>query len=136
MATRWDREPVWFHGDIAVGNLLVRDGRLAAVLDFGTSGVGDPACDMAIAWTYFRGAARERFRADRGVDAATWSRGRGWCLWKTLITLAGGDRPTSRRSSARSTRSSVRAARGRGRTRQMSWSSVMGRERIRRPVAW
>ena len=93
MATTWDRDPVWFHGDVAVGNLLVRDGRLAAVLDFGTSGVGDPACDMAIAWTFFRGAARERFRADRDVDDATWARGRGWCLWKTLITLAGGDAP-------------------------------------------
>ena len=51
MATSWDRDPVWFHGDVAVGNLLVRDGRLAAVLDFGTSGVGDPACDMVIAWS-------------------------------------------------------------------------------------
>jgi len=90
LRTRWDRDPVWFHGDIAVGNLLLRDGRLAAVVDFGTCGIGDPACDMAIAWTFLRGAARDRFRADRGVDAATWSRGRGWCLWKTLITLAGG----------------------------------------------
>ena len=43
-----------------------------------------------IAWTFLRGAARDRFRADLDVDAATWSRGRGWCLWKTLITLAGG----------------------------------------------
>jgi aminoglycoside phosphotransferase (APT) family kinase protein len=90
MRTRWKRDPVWFHGDVAVGNLLVREGRLAAVVDFGTSGIGDPACDMVIAWTYFRGEARDRFRAERRVDDATWSRGRGWCLWKTLITLAGG----------------------------------------------
>ena len=52
MASEWERDPVWFHGDVATGNLLVRQGRLAAVLDFGSSGVGDPACDMAIAWTF------------------------------------------------------------------------------------
>jgi aminoglycoside phosphotransferase (APT) family kinase protein len=98
MASAWERAPVWFHGDVATGNLLVRDhplgaeapsGRLAAVLDFGSSGVGDPACDMAIAWTFLSGAARDRFRAERGVDAATWSRGRGWTLWKSLITMVG-----------------------------------------------
>jgi aminoglycoside phosphotransferase (APT) family kinase protein len=89
MASEWEREPVWFHGDVAAGNLLVRDTRLAAVIDFGSSGVGDPACDMAIAWTLLRGAARDRFRAERGVDDATWSRGRGWTLWKSLITLVG-----------------------------------------------
>jgi aminoglycoside phosphotransferase (APT) family kinase protein len=89
MATEWDREPVWFHGDVATGNLLVRDGRLAAVLDFGTSGVGDPACDTVIAWTFLSGTSRDRFRAALGVDAGTWSRGRGWALWKALITLVG-----------------------------------------------
>ena len=70
MATSWDRDPVWFHGDVAVGNLLVRDGRLAAVLDFGSSGVGDPACDMVIAWTFLSGPSRDRFRAELGVDPA------------------------------------------------------------------
>jgi aminoglycoside phosphotransferase (APT) family kinase protein len=89
MSTAWDREPVWFHGDVAVGNLLVRDQRLAAVLDFGSSGVGDPACDTVIAWTFFSGASRDRFRADLDVDASTWSRGRGWALWKALISLVG-----------------------------------------------
>ena len=57
MASEWERDPVWFHGDVAAGNLLVRNGRLAAVLDFGSSGVGDPACDMAIAWTFLSGEA-------------------------------------------------------------------------------
>jgi aminoglycoside phosphotransferase (APT) family kinase protein len=89
MTTSWDREPVWFHGDVASGNLLVRDERLAAVLDFGSSGVGDPACDMVIAWTFLSGCSRDRFRAELGVDAGTWSRGRGWALWKALITLVG-----------------------------------------------
>jgi aminoglycoside phosphotransferase (APT) family kinase protein len=87
MRTTWDGPPAWFHGDVAENNLLLRDGRLAAVLDFGSSGIGDPACDMVIAWTFLSGAARDRFRAARGVDAGTWSRGRGWALWKALITL-------------------------------------------------
>ncbi|MEA2251898.1 MAG: hypothetical protein QOG70_2140 [Solirubrobacteraceae bacterium] len=89
MATSWEREPVWLHGDVAANNLLVRDARLKAVLDFGCSGVGDPACDTVIAWTFLSGASRARFRAGLDVDAATWSRGRGWALWKALITLAG-----------------------------------------------
>lgn len=99
MATAWDRDPVWFHGDVAAGNLLVRDGRLAAVLDFGSSGVGDPACDMVIAWTFLSGTSRDRFRTELGVDPATWSRGRGWALWKALITVAGDgrDAPRARR---------------------------------------
>jgi aminoglycoside phosphotransferase (APT) family kinase protein len=89
MASSWEREPVWFHGDVATGNLLVRDGRLAAVLDFGSSGVGDPACDTVIAWTFLSGPSRDRFRAELDVDSATWSRGRGWAIWKALISLVG-----------------------------------------------
>ncbi len=89
MSTTWEHAPVWVHGDVSSGNLLVRDGRLAAVLDFGSSGVGDPACDVVIAWTFLDDAGRDTFRAALGLDAATWSRGRGWALWKALITLAG-----------------------------------------------
>jgi aminoglycoside phosphotransferase (APT) family kinase protein len=85
----WQARPVWLHGDVAAGNLLVRDGALAAVIDFGTCGVGDPACDLAIAWTLLSGASREVFRARVDVDPATWARGRGWALWKALITYAG-----------------------------------------------
>ena len=88
-AGTWSREPVWFHGDVAAGNLLLREGRLAAVIDFGSCGVGDPACDTVIAWTYLAGPARDRFRAALDVDGATWARGRGWALWKALITLVG-----------------------------------------------
>ena len=89
MRTRWEGDPVWFHGDVATGNLLVRDGGLAAVIDFGTSGVGDPACDTVIAWTFLSGASRAAFRAELAADAGTWSRGRGWALWKALISLVG-----------------------------------------------
>ncbi|PBB37375.1 aminoglycoside phosphotransferase family protein [Mesorhizobium sp. WSM3868] len=91
LAAGWHGSPVWFHGDVASGNLLVEDGRLSAVIDFGTSGVGDPSCDLAIAWTLFEGESREAFRARISVDDATWARGRGWTLWKALITVAGHD---------------------------------------------
>jgi aminoglycoside phosphotransferase (APT) family kinase protein len=84
----WYGPPTWFHGDIASGNLLVEDGKLVAVLDFGTSGVGDPACDLVIAWTMFSGESREAFRSAVGSDVGTWARARGWALWKALITLA------------------------------------------------
>jgi aminoglycoside phosphotransferase (APT) family kinase protein len=88
LAATWHGQPVWIHGDVAAGNLLVRDGRLAAVIDFGSSGVGDPACDVTIAWTFLSGESREAFRAALPLDTATWARGRGWALWKALITYA------------------------------------------------
>jgi aminoglycoside phosphotransferase (APT) family kinase protein len=86
LATSWDRPPVWFHGDIASGNLLLRDGHLSAVIDFGTSGVGDPACDLVIAYGFFSGSSRSAFRDAVRQDDATWARARGWALWKALIT--------------------------------------------------
>ncbi len=89
IAAPWHGPPVWFHGDMAVGNLLVRDGELSAVIDWGCAGVGDPACDVTIAWTFFVGDSREAFRAALPLDRATWTRGRGWALWKALLTLAG-----------------------------------------------
>ena len=84
----WHGSPVWLHGDVSAGNLLVTKGRLRAVIDFGSSGVGDPACDLVIAWTLFSGESRETFRAALPLDRDTWSRGRGWALWKALMTLA------------------------------------------------
>ncbi len=89
LSAKWQGAPVWFHGDISWGNLLVEEGRLGAVIDFGTCGIGDPACDLAIAWTLFRGESREAFRAGVALDAGTWARGRGWALWKALIVYAG-----------------------------------------------
>jgi aminoglycoside phosphotransferase (APT) family kinase protein len=89
LASTWHGAPVWVHGDVAAGNLLIKDGRLAAVIDFGSSGVGDPACDVTIAWTFLVGESRRAFRAALPLDAATWARGRGWALWKALITFAG-----------------------------------------------
>ena len=84
----WDGVPRWFHGDVAAGNLLLREGRLAAVIDFGTCGVGDPACDLAVAWSLLDVAGRRAFRDRLGVDEAEWTRGRGWALWKALAAHA------------------------------------------------
>ena len=85
--------PVWFHGDVAAGNLVFRGGELAAVLDFGCSGVGDPACDVAAAWMLFAGDARERFLHVLSPDPGLRARARGWALWKALLFLEeGGDR--------------------------------------------
>ena len=84
----WNDAPVWVHGDVAEGNLLVMEGRLSAVIDFGCSCVGDPACDLVMAWTFFSGASREAFFAALPYDEGMWTRARGWALWKALITLA------------------------------------------------
>ncbi|WP_345562278.1 aminoglycoside phosphotransferase family protein [Nonomuraea rosea] len=79
-APGWDRPPVWFHGDFHTGNLLTAGGRLSAVIDFGELGIGDPACDLIIAFTLMSATGRAAFRAALGVDDATWTRGRGWAL--------------------------------------------------------
>lgn len=86
-ASEWDREPVWFHGDLLPGNLLFTQGRLTAVIDFGGLGVGDPACDLMIAWSLFSGESREVFRKALQVDNAIWARGRGHALSQALIFI-------------------------------------------------
>jgi aminoglycoside phosphotransferase (APT) family kinase protein len=88
LAAEWRGAPVWFHGDIAGGNLLVWDGKLTAVIDFGTSGIGDPACDLVIAWTMFSGESREAFRHTTAQDDGMWARARGWALWKAMLVLS------------------------------------------------
>jgi aminoglycoside phosphotransferase (APT) family kinase protein len=87
LASTWDRPPVWVHGDMAASNLLVADGSLCAVIDFGCTAVGDPACDLVMAWTFFAGESGEVFRSGLRFDDATWARGRGWALWKALVTV-------------------------------------------------
>ena len=88
LCSEWKRPPVWVHGDISIGNLLVKEGRLTAVIDFGSLGVGDPACDLVIAWTFFESRSRNIFRAALLMDNETWARARGWALWKALIVYA------------------------------------------------
>ena len=89
----WSSPPVWVHGDVAVGNLLTAKGQLSAVIDFGTCALGDPACDLVIAWTFLEGDEREALRGAAGLPADAWARARGWALWKALITMTDADSP-------------------------------------------
>ncbi|UNO43548.1 aminoglycoside phosphotransferase family protein [Streptomyces sp. MST-110588] len=86
-APDWDGPPVWLHADLMPGNLLVEDGRLTSVIDFGCMGVGDPACDLFPAWNLLSADARQVFREALDVDDATWMRGRGRTLSQALIAL-------------------------------------------------
>jgi aminoglycoside phosphotransferase (APT) family kinase protein len=83
---QWDRAPVWLHGDLLASNVLVRGGRLVAVLDWGATCAGDPAADYMISWSLLA-PVREAFRAALDVDDATWARGRGWALWQAVAAL-------------------------------------------------
>jgi aminoglycoside phosphotransferase (APT) family kinase protein len=86
-ASEWDGGEVWVHGDLLPGNLLVVDGRLSGVIDFGCLNVGDPACDLQPAWNVFAGESRARYRAELQVDDASWLRGRGWALFQAVVAL-------------------------------------------------
>ena len=86
-AAKWDGEDVWLHGDLLPGNLLVVDGRLSAVIDFGGLNVGDPACDLQPAWNVFAGGSRTLYRAELRVDDASWLRGRGSALCQAVSAL-------------------------------------------------
>lgn len=70
----------WYHGDLVAENLLLTDGCLSGVLDFGGLGLGDPTIDLHGAWELFDPDAREVFKARLKVDDATWARGRAWAL--------------------------------------------------------
>jgi aminoglycoside phosphotransferase (APT) family kinase protein len=84
----WTGQPRWIHGDLHPANMLVRDHELSAVIDFGLLGVGDPACDLMVAWTYLSADSRDAFRRALAVDDASWSRGRGWALQSGLRMAA------------------------------------------------
>jgi len=86
-AGHWQGPEVWLHGDLLPGNLIVTDGRLSAVIDFGCLNVGDPACDLLPAWNVFDGISRRRFREELETDDDSWLRGRGWALSQALIAL-------------------------------------------------
>jgi aminoglycoside phosphotransferase (APT) family kinase protein len=83
----WDGPPLWTHGDLLRGNLLLREGRLAAVIDWSLLGVGDPACDAIAAWSVLPPETRQLFRTEAGFDDATWARGRGWALCCGLLQV-------------------------------------------------
>ena len=87
-APAWEGPPVWHHGDLDVRNWLVRDGRICAVIDWEAMGVGDPACDVMVAWKLHSGEARDAFREALPTDDATWERARGWALSQAVAALA------------------------------------------------
>jgi aminoglycoside phosphotransferase (APT) family kinase protein len=85
--TKWERAYLWVHGDFASSNILVQDQKLAAVIDFGCMAVGDPACDLVIAYTFLNKESRAIFKEHIGLDQDTWYRARGWALWKACFEL-------------------------------------------------
>lgn len=87
-APPWDGPPVWHHGDLDARNWLVRDGRISGVIDWGAMGVGDPACDVMVAWKLHSRAARDAFREALPTDDATWERARGWVVSQAVAILA------------------------------------------------
>jgi len=91
LSSPYTGRPRWFHGDMSPSNLLVQDGRLYAVIDFGTCGVGDPACDLVLAWTHLNDDALDTFRRVLDLDGDMWRRGQAWALWKALRTLRDDD---------------------------------------------
>ena len=99
----WEGAPVWVHGDLHSANVVVRDGTICAVIDFGDITSGDPAVDLAIGWMLFDGAALDAFRASAGsVDDATWSRAQAWALhFALLYLLHSADNPRFGRMGAR-----------------------------------
>jgi aminoglycoside phosphotransferase (APT) family kinase protein len=87
-APPWDGPPVWHHGDLDARNWLVREGRISGVIDWGSMGVGDPACDVMVAWKLHSPAALDAFRDALPADEATWERARGWVLSQAVAILA------------------------------------------------
>ena len=97
---RWNRPDVWEHGDVTPSNLLVRDDRLCGVIDFGCCAVGDPACDLTVAWTTFEGTSRQRFMQAIDADDSMWARAPGWALWKAVKMLPESVPTTTRATTA------------------------------------
>jgi len=87
LTPEWRGTPLWIHGDLHAGNVLVENGKLSAIIDFGGMGIGDPACDLMAAWTLLNAETRQKFRTITQVDDDTWERGRGWALTMGLVAL-------------------------------------------------
>ena len=85
---KWIEPPVWIHGDLHPANIILRAGRITGVIDFGLASLGDPACDLAPAWTFLPASRRQAFREAAGLDDAAWRRGKGWGLYCGVIALA------------------------------------------------
>ena len=94
-APPWSAAAVWVHGDLHPANLLVEDGELSAVIDFGDLTAGDPATDLAVAWMLFGPAARAEFLTCAGCDEATVLRAAAWAISLSCAYLtSSADNPT------------------------------------------
>ena len=85
--SKWTKKPVWVHGDLVATNMLALNGKLEAIIDFGILGVGDPACDLSMYWTFFDKKSREIFKSELDFDKSTWDRARAWVIWKQLFDI-------------------------------------------------
>ncbi len=85
--TEWKDKPVFIHGDISANNIIIENNKLVGLIDFGSCGIGDPACDYAIAWTNFNYNERKHFKNLINIDEDTWLRASVWALWKALIQI-------------------------------------------------
>jgi aminoglycoside phosphotransferase (APT) family kinase protein len=87
-APPWDGPPVWHHGDLDCRNWLVQDHRISGVIDWGSMGAGDPACDVMVAWKLHSAEARDAFREALPTDDPTWERARGWAVSQAVAALS------------------------------------------------
>lgn len=87
LQSSWQKEPVWIHGDLNAENIIMENNKLKGIIDWGNMGIGDPACDLVITWTFLPAKYRHFFKSLVGLDTATWQRAKGWALWKALTTL-------------------------------------------------
>lgn len=87
-APAWPGPPVWLHGDLDARNWLVREKRITGVIDWGSMGIGDPACDLMVAWKLHSPEGRDAFQNALPADDATWERARGWVIWQSVAALA------------------------------------------------
>jgi len=85
--SKWNEKPVWIHGDFYLGNFLIKNNKLTAVIDFGGMAKGDPAKDLGIAWTFLRNESKEIFKNKIQYNLDTWIRAKGWVLWKATFEL-------------------------------------------------
>jgi len=88
IASQYHDSPLWIHGDLSLGNILLEEGQIKAIIDFGMIAAGDPACDLAVAYNIFTADVREEFIIKMDMKKDVWDRAKGWALWKSLISFA------------------------------------------------
>ena len=88
ISSKWNNKSVFIHGDLSSGNIIIENNNLKGIIDFGQLGIGDPACDLVISWTFLDNESRKIFKLNlNNIDADTWIRAYGWCIWKSIITI-------------------------------------------------